>query len=444
MNREKNELTGLAESLVAYAKKQGADEAEVSLGQGTEFSVDVRNGQIEKLVEAGSKSLSIRIIKDKKTATAGSSDFNAETLHRLVDNALKRAEHSSSDPFAGLPEYESGAAIVDSDALKINDPALAEVTPATKIALAKRLEEICLKDQRITNSYGASFGDYSGVKILVNSNGFSGSYRRTNVGLGVYLQAGEGDAKVEDGWSESNCYFQNLWTPEQIAESAIHRVTRLIGAKKVNTQNVPVVLEPKMTRSILSFLYQCVNGNAIYMKQSFLVGKIGEKIANESITVVDDGLMPGAPGTRPYDGEGVPIRKNVVIENGVLKTYLTDTYSARKLAMKSTGNASGANNFYMEKGAFSQSDIIRSVQNGLLLTSTMGQGTNPVTGDFSRGAFGMWIENGEIAYPVAEITISGNLATMLKNIDMIGTDLRLNSSIAGPTIKIAEMTIAGQ
>ncbi|MFZ5518726.1 MAG: TldD/PmbA family protein [Candidatus Zhuqueibacterota bacterium] len=444
MNREKNELTGLAESLVAYAKKQGADEAEVSLGQGTEFSVDVRNGQIEKLVEAGSKSLAIRIIKDKKTATAGSSDFDAETLHRLVDNAIRRAENSSADPFAGLPEYEKDMAIVDSDKLNIYDPSLAEVKPESKIALAKRLEEICLKDQRITNSYGASFGDYAGLSILVNSNGFSGSYRRTTAGLSVYLQAGQGDEKVEDGWSESNCYFGKLWTPEQIAEMAVHRVTRLIGAKKVKTQNVPVVLEPKMARSILSFLYQCLNGNAIYMKQSFLVGKIGEKIANDFITVVDDGLMPGAPGTRPYDGEGVPVRKNVVVENGVLKTYLTDTYAGRKLDMKSTGNASGANNFYLEKGAFSQQDIIRSVQNGLLLTSTMGQGTNPVTGDFSRGAFGMWIENGEIAYPVAEITISGNLATMLKNIEMIGNDLRFNSSIAGPTIKIAEMTIAGQ
>ena len=443
MSQEKNELIGLAESLVTYAKKKGADEVEVSMGQGTEFSVDVRNGDIEKLVEAGSKSLSIRIIKDKKTASVGSSDFDKETLHRLVDNAVKRADYSSRDPFAGLPEYDKDAAIIDYEKLDIYDPSIENIKLDQKIGLVKKVEEICLKDKRISNSYGASFGNYSGLSVLVNSNGFSGFYRRTSCGLGIYLQAGEGDNKVEDGWSESSRYFNKLWTPEQIAEAAIHRVTRLIGTKKVKTQNVPVVLEPNMTRSILAFLYQCVNGDSIYMKQSFLVDKIGETIASDTITIVDDGLMPGAPGTRPYDSEGVSIRKNTVIDSGVLKTYLTDTYAARKLKMKSTGNASGANNFYLEKGKYSPEEIIQSVENGLLLTSTMGQGTNPVNGDFSRGAFGMWIENGKISYPVAEITISGNLATMLKNIDMIGNDLRFNSSIAGPTIKIGEMTIAG-
>lgn len=444
MSLDKNELIGLAEKLVTYAKNKGADEVEVSLGQGTEFSVDVRNGDIEKLVEAGSKSLSIRLLKDQKTAAVSSSDFDQDTLHRLIDNAVKRAEYSSSDPFAGLPAFEKDAGIVDYEKLNIYDPSIAEVKPDHKIELAKTLEGICLKDKRISNSYGASYGDYSGLSVLVNSNGFSGFYKRTSCGLGVYLQGGEGDNKVEDGWSESNRYFEKLWTPEQIAEIAVHRVTRLIGAKKVKTQNVPVVLEPSMTRSILSFLYQCVNGDSIYMKQSFLVDKVGEKIASDSISIVDDGLMPGAPGTRPYDSEGVPVRKNIVVQNGVLKTYLTDTYAARKLNMKSTGNASGTNNFYLENGTFSPEEIIRSVKNGLLLTSTMGHGTNPVTGDFSRGAFGIWIENGELAYPVAEITVSGNLASMLQNIEMVGDDLRLKSSIAGSTIKIGEMTIAGQ
>ena len=320
---------------------------------------------------------------------------------------------------------------------------MAELQPEQKIELARQTEAICLKDKKISNSYGANFSNYSGETILVNSFGFSGSYQRTSCNLGVYLQAGEGDNKVEDGWYEGEHYFKNLWAPEKIARIAIHRVTRLIGAKKVKTQNVPVVFEPSMTRSILAFLYQCINGRAIYMKQSFLLDRIGEKIANENITIIDDGLMPGAPGTKPFDGEGVPIRNNVVVEKGILKTYLTDTYSGRKLKMKSTGNASGANNFYLEKGEFSSEEIIKSVDNGLLLTSTMGQGTNPATGDFSRGAFGLWIENGKIAYPVAEITISGNLAQMLNSIEMIGNDLRFNRSIAGPTVKIREMTVSG-
>lgn len=442
MNTNK-ELLGLAESLVKYGRKKGADEVEVNIGLSREFSVDVRNGDIEKLQEAGDKGLSIQIIKDKKTANVNSSDFNKETLTSLIDNAMKRAEVSSSDPFAGLAEYDKDAKLTDWKKLDIFDNSLETLTPEKKIELAKKTEAIALKDNRVSNSYGSGFSNSSSETILVNSNGFSGSYKRTNCSLGVYLQAGEGDNKVESGWYESSRHFDKLWKPEKIAETAVERVTRMINPRKVKTQKVPVVMEPSMTRSLLSFLYQCINGRSIYMKQSFLVDKIGEKIADTGITIVDNGLKPGAPGTRPFDGEGVPVTKKVVVDQGVLKTYLTDTYSARKLKMKSTGNASGANNFYMKEGKYSPEEIIKSVDNGLLLTRTMGQGTNPVNGDISRGAFGLWIENGKIAYPVAEITIAGNLAEMLNDIEMIGNDLRFNSSIAGPTIKVGEMTISG-
>lgn len=440
---DKKKLLNLAESLVKYGRNHGADEIEVSIDTSTEFSVNVLKGEIEKLVEAGSKGLGIRIIKDKKTATVSSSDFNNETLHHLIDDAIKRAELSSPDPFAGLPQLESETKIVAAKELHIFDRQIAELTPEKKIELARQTEAICFKDGRIKNSYGATFGSYVGDTMLVNSYGFTGSYEQTSCSLGVYLQAGEGDHKVEDGWFEGERYFSKLWTPEQIATMAIHRVTRLIGAKKIATQNVPVVLESSMSPNILAFLYQCVNGNAIYMKRSFLVDKIGEKIANENVTIIDDGLLPGAPGTKPFDGEGVPSRKNVVVDRGVLKSYLMDTYSARKLNMKSTGNASGPNNFYLEQGSYTPEEIIKSVDNGLLLTGTMGQGTNQVTGDFSRGAFGMWIEKGEIAYPVSEITISSNLAQMLMNIDMIGNDLRFTGSICGPTVRIKEMTVGG-
>jgi len=443
MSENSKELIGLAESLVKLTRKKGADEVEVNIVQGRGFSVDVRNGKIEKLEEAGDKEISIRLIKDKKTATVDSSDFHMETLNQLISNAIKRAEVSSPDPFAGLPEFNKSVEMANWQELDIYDPSMEELTPEQKIEFARKTEAVCLKDNRISNSYGASFSNSTSETLLVNSLGFAGTYKRTSCNAGVYLQAGDGDNKVEDGWFEVNRYFKNLWQPEKIAEIAIHRVTRLINPQKVKTQNVPVVLEPGMTRSILAFLYQCINGRAIYMKQSFLLDKIGESIANKGITIVDNGLLPGAPGTRPFDGEGVPVRKNVVVDRGVLKTYLTDAYSGRKLKMKSTANASGANNFYLEKGKYSPEEIIKSVNNGLLLTSTMGQGTNPATGDYSRGAFGMWIENGKITFPVAEITISGNLAQMLKNIEMVGNDLRFDRSITGPTVKIGEMTVSG-
>ncbi len=443
MNPKTEGLMGLAEFLVGSAIKNGADEAEVSIHFDRGFSVDVRQGEIEKLEEAGDKEMSIRLIKDKKTATIDSSDFSKPVLEQLIKNAISRAEASSPDPFAGLPEFDSSIKLVDWQELAIFDETIEGLTPEQKIDYARQIEAICLSDKRISNSHGASFSNFTSETILVNSFGFSGCYQRTGCEAGVHLQAGDGDNKVEDGWYESSRFFKNLWSPEKIAATAIQRVTRLINPRKVKTQNVPVVLEPNIARSLLGFFYQCINGEAIYMKQSFLVNKINEKIAGEGITIVDDGLIPGAPGSKPFDGEGVPIRKTVVVEKGILKTYLTDAYSARKLNRKSTGNASGGNNFHLQPGSYSPQEIIKSVDKGLLLTGTLGQGTNPATGDFSRGAIGLWIENGVVTFPVAEITVSGNLSQMLKNIEMIGNDLRFTRSLAGPTIKIGEMTVSG-
>ncbi|MBC8183537.1 TldD/PmbA family protein [candidate division KSB1 bacterium] len=443
MSKMEKNIVELAESLVEYTTKKGADEVEVHIGQGWGFSVDVRNGEIEKLEEAGDKQIFIRLIKDKKTAIVDSSDFNKDTLYHLIINAIKRAEFSSPDPYAGLPEFDKSIEMADWKKLNIYDPSMDELSPEKKIEFAREIEKICLADQRISNSYGATFYDSSSETILVNSYGFCGTYKRTSCGAGVHLQAGGINNKVEAGWYDNSCYFKNLWQPEKIAQKAIHRVTRLMNPKKVKTQNVPVVLEPGVTRTILGFLYQCINGKAIYMKQSFLLDKIGESITSKGITIIDDGLLPGASGTKPFDEEGVPVRKNVVVDNGILKTYLTDEYSGRKLSVKSTGNASGANNFYLKNGNYEPEEMIKSVDNGLLLTGTMGQGTNAATGDFSKGVSGLWIENGEVIFPVAEAAVSGNLAQMLKDIVMVGNDLRFDRSITGPTVKIGEMTVSG-
>ena len=353
MSKTNKQIIELAESLIKHARKKGANEIEINIVHGRSFEVDVCNGEKEKLVEAGDNEMSLRIIKDKKTASVNSSDFNKDTLQHLIDNAIKRADVSSPDSFAGLPELEKNIELADWKKLAIFDPKMEELTAEQKIEQAKKTEAICLKDKRIINSYGAGLTNSNLEIILVNSFGFCGAYKTTNCSLGIYLQAGEGDNKVEDGWYENSHSFDKLWQPERIAKTAIHRVSRLINPKKVKTQNVPVVLEPSMTSSILSFLYQCVNGRAIYMKQSFLVDKIGETIAKQNVNIVDNGLIPAAMGSKPFDSEGVPINKNVVVNNGVLKTYLTDTYSARKLKMKSTGNDSGANKFYIEKGKYS-------------------------------------------------------------------------------------------
>jgi PmbA protein len=418
----------------------------VGVGDGQEFSVDVRRGDIESLVEAGSRAMGLRIIKDGKTAFASSSDLTEETLTRLIRNAVKRAELGSHDPFAGLPELS--ARPIDPESLDLFDPEVPDLQAIIKIDLALEAERAALADKRITNSFGASFTTHEVHSVLASSNGFSGEFRKTFCGLSLGLQAGETDDMVEDFWFSSETHFADLETPEQVARKAVERTVRQLNPRKIRTQKVPVIFEPLMTSSLLGFLFGCVAGSSIYQKASFLDGKLGRTIGSDLVTVVDDGLMPGRMGTGPFDAEGVPSQRTVVVNKGVLESYLNNTYSARKLGQATTGNSDGGgvgpNNFYMEAGSHTPEDIIRSCAKGLLLIRTLGHGLNSVTGDISRGAFGLWIEKGEIAYPVSEITISGNLGDMLKGVEMVGSDLEFRGSICGPTIKVAEMTVAGE
>lgn len=441
-------LRDLAGSLVEYARKCGADEAEVSISDGYEFNVDVRRGRIETLVEADSRSAGLRVIKDRKTAYASSSDLDMGTLRRLVRNAVRRAELGSVDEFAELAPLSKER--VDAAALNLYDPAIAGLDSKTKIDLALRTERAALRDKRITNSYGATFASNEIRSVLALTNGFVGEFEQTYCGLGVGLQAGGTDDRVEDSWSSSKRHFRDLETPEEIARKAVERTVRQLHPRKVPTQNVPVIFEPTQTAWLMGFLFGCVTGTAVYQKSTFLEGKLGQRIGNERITVIDDALMPGALGSHPFDSDGLPCRRTVVVEKGVLRSYLCNYYAARKLGLRSTGSADGGGvapaNFYLEPGpgASPAADIIAETKKGLLLIRTIGHGLNGVTGDISRGAFGLWIEDGRIAYPVSEITISGNLGRILEAIEAVGTDIDFNSSITGPTVKVAEMTVAGQ
>ncbi|MCJ7581165.1 MAG: TldD/PmbA family protein [Candidatus Aminicenantes bacterium] len=444
--KDSKDFQALAENLVEYGRKNGADEIEVSAYEGSEFSVDIRLGQVENLVEAGSCGLSFRIIKDQKTAFATSSDLTETTLHRLAKNAIERAELANSDEFAGLPELKK----MESDivSLKLYDPNISSLESKKKIDLALETERIALKNPSITNSHGSSFETREVQTILANSKGFSKGYKETFFSLGVGLQGGETDEKVEDYWGSSSRFFNELDSPEEIAKHAVERTLRQLNSKKIKTQNIPVIFEPLMTSWLLGFLFSCIAGTSVYQKTTFLSDKLGKKIGNENISVVDDGLIPGKLGTNPFDSEGVPTQRTQVIDKGVLKNFLCDTYSARKLNLKTTGNSEGnsvgPNNFYLEPGRSTPHEIIASLDKGLILIRTIGHGLNPVTGDISRGAFGLWVEKGEIVYPVSEITISGNLGTVLNSVEEIGSDLEFRRAVTGPTIKIAEMTVAGE
>jgi len=439
-------LLGLAERIVSLGKECGADEVEATVSDGREFSVDVRQGQIENLVEAGSRFLSFRVIKDQKTAHATSSDLQDETVQRLIRNAVIRAALGSRDECAGLPLISSDK--VDIPSLRLFDPEVPKLEAAPKIRLALETERIALEDKRITNSHGASFITNEVTTVLAGSNGFLGSYDQTFCSLSVGLQAGETDDRVEDYWVSVDRFFKNLEPPETVAKKAVERTVRQLHPRKIRTQTVPVIFEPGMTDWLVGFLFACVSAVAVYQKTTFLAGRLGERIGNENITIMDDGLMPGRLGSRPFDSEGVPCGKTTVFEQGVLRRYLCNTYAGRKLKLATTGNSDGTgigpNNFYLLPGNASPQEIIASTERGLVLTRTIGHGLNPVTGDISRGAFGLWVEGGEIAYPVSEVTIAGNLEQILNQVEMVGNDLDFRSPVCGPTIKIGALTVAGE
>jgi len=445
-SNDSSPLRDLAESLVAFGKNCGADEIEISIHESDDFGVDVRLGEVENLIEAGSRFLSLKVIKEQKTVYASSSDLLEETLVALVRNAIQRASFSSTDEFSGLPPIQPLA--VDISSLRLYDPEIPELDIDKKINIALQTEKIALADRRITNSHGASFETTILKTILANSYGFLEEYKESLCSLSVGLQAGQTDSKVEDSWFSAKRHFKELESPEEVAKTAVERTIRQLNPKKIMTQKAPVIFEPMMTSWLLGFLFACVSGMSIYRKASFLVGKLGKKIGSEKINIYDDGLMPAGLGTKPFDAEGIPCQKTTVVEKGMLKNYLCNSYASRKLNLLSTANSSGTgvapHNFYLQAGLKSPETIITSMDKGLILIRTLGHGLNPITGDISRGAFGLWVEKGEIVYPVAEITISGNLSEILRGVESIGNDLEFRSPFAGPTIKIEELLIAGE
>lgn len=434
-------LQTLAERLVAYGRKHGASQIEVAIEEGRERNVFVFEGEVQNLTESGTRGVAIRVFVDGKAANASSSDLAEATLTSLVDGAIARARLGSADPFAGLPELEPVR--VKAEELGLYDPAIAELATERMIERARELEAVGLGDRRIHRSLGATVATREESRILVNSQGFASSFRRSGISCNVGFQTGEGQNLVQEYWSDASRRLADLEPAEKVARTAVQRTVRLVGARPVPTQKVPMVLEPPMTAWMLGFLAQCVAGASIARRQSLFVDRLGRQVGGELVDIVDDGLLKGGLGTEPFDGEGVPCRLVPVVEKGVLRNYLLDTYWGRKLKLRSTGNAGGPNNLYWKAGTSTPAEIVGSVDRGLLLTGTIGLGLMPTTGDMSVGAFGLWIEKGEIVHPVAEVTISGNLGELLQGVQMVGNDLVLRDTIAGPTIKVAEITVGG-
>jgi PmbA protein len=409
-------------------------------------------GEVEKISQAGEKRLGLRLFFGNSSGSASTSDISKNSIEKLVDDTIRVAKVTAQDPHGGLPEAAALARNLPD--LDLSDETARGISVDEKIQIALDAENSALAyDPRISNSEGAEFSNQFGRVIYASSQGFSGEYSGSTFGHSVAPVAKQNGTMQRDYWYSSNRKFAKLESPRSVGEKAAQRVLRRLGARKVKTCAVPVVFDPEMAASLLRNLASALSGYALYKGASFLTGKLGTRIGSDLLTVIDDGTIPGALGSRPFDGEGLPTRKKIVVDRGELRSYLLDSYSARKLGMKSTGNASRSvgdapgvapANFYLEAGKDSPEAIIGSVKSGLYVTEMIGFGVNMVTGDFSRGAAGLWIENGELAYPVEEITVAGNLKDIFQNIEMVGSDLEMRGRIAAPTLKISQMTVAGE
>ena len=451
------DLESLAADAVAQAMKAGASDAEAVVREGDEFSVNVRMGEVETLKESGSRGLGLRVFLGLRSASTSTSDLTPDGIRQLVEGALALAKFTEEDPFTGLPETAEFGSIPGDLHLYYDD--VYSLEGPERIEWARRAEAAALAaDPRITNSDGGSFDAATGRKVLATSRGFVGGYRTSYAGVSAAPLAMDANGQMQrDGWWSGARRLADLESPESIGQEAARRTVRRLGARKVPTQRVPIVFAPEVARSLIGSVFEAASGDAIWRSASYLAGRLGQQIAAPTLHLVDDNTMllptgAGGFGTSPFDGEGLPSLRTVVVENGVLQTYLLNTYAARKLGMKSTHNASrglagtpgiGCGNLYLEPGTLTPEEIIAGVPAGLYVTSLMGFGVNVVTGDYSRGATGLWIENGQLTHAVEEVTIAGNLAEMLKNVNAIGNDLVFRGSVASPTLRIDGMTLAG-
>ena len=447
------DLKELATDIVRRATAAGATAAECVIREGDEFSTVVRLGQVETLKEAGSRAIGVRVFYGQRAASTYSSDFSKEGIERMLNSALALAKITSEDPYSGIPDAAKLGQLQGD--LNLYHEDVYSLPGPDRIDYARRAEKAALDtDPRMKNSDGGSFDAASGRKVLANSHGFVGEYRRSYCSVAAVPIAQDDAGNMQrDYWFSVSRSLAKLDSPESVGKEAARRTLRRLGARKVKTARVPVVLDPLVATSMLEHIFEGVNGDSVYRGASFLAGKLGQKIASDHVTVIDDGTIPGGFGTSPFDGEGIPTRRTMVIENGVLNSYLLNTYAAKKLSLETTANASrglagtpgiGPGNYFLKPGLRAPESLIGDIREGLYVTEFLGMGVNLVTGDYSRGASGLWIVNGELTYPVEEITVAGNLKDIFMNISEIASNLEFRGAVASPTIRIDGLTVGGE
>lgn len=443
------DIKDIAGRLVKTCLKKGADAAEVYIESGRNLSLAVRKGDIETVEEAASSGAGIRVFVKGRMAFASSNDLGDKALADAVGRAIDFAKVTTADPNNVLPD-DPGV----TDVAGLYDPRIAQVPMDEKIELAKRVEALALKDPRITKSDGANYGESEGEVVIANSNGLLKSFRSAGCGYGVSVVAEKGQQKSSGGESCSRRFYADLKPPEEVAEKAAQEASETLDPRPVKTQRAPVIFHADVARALLGGILGAVNGERVLQGASFLGQKMGQRIASELVTIIDDGTRAKGMASAPFDGEGVPTQKRAIVEAGVLRGFMYNTAVGRRAGVPSTGNASrggfdslpgiGPHNFFMAAGAAKYGDLIAATKTGLLVKGVTGYGINPVNGNFSGGASGFWIEDGKIAFPVRGLTIAGTAEEILNGIDLVADDLDMARSMAAPTLRIKVLQIGGE
>ncbi len=447
MSAENDALTLLSD-LVAKAQGAGADAADAVLVNNTSLSVAMRLGRTEKVERSESGDIGLRVLIGKRQAFVSSSDRGSLALDELVERAVAMARSVPEDPYCGLAEPEQ--LIQTLPVLDIFDPT--EPTAERLVDLARRAEEAARSVPGVSNSEGADAGWGRSLIAMAASNGFANSYWVSHSSLSASVLAGDPAQGMERDYDYSaTVYAADLAAPEQVGLSAGQRAVRRLGARKAKTSRVPVVLDPRVSGGIISHLAGAINGAGIARGTSFLKDRLGQPVLAKGLTVIDDPHRARGLRSKPCDGEGLPNRRRAIVEDGVLTTWILDLRSARQLGLTSTGHASrgtggppgpATSNLWLQPGPLSVADLIADIDQGFYVTEMFGHGVNGLTGDYSRGAAGFWIENGEIAYPVNEVTVAGNLKDMFLNMTP-ASDLTFRYGTDAPTLRIEGMTLAG-
>lgn len=441
-------LVERAAALVEAAKAAGADAADAVAIQGVSESVEIREGAVEESERAENSDLGLRVFVGARSAIVSSNDMDNRAFPALAERAVAMARVAPENPMSGLADPAQFAN--GENDLDLLDPTVLDTDRL--IDMAKTAEGAAFDVQGITKSGGATASTGLAGVGVVTSNGFAGSYQRSRFGLSATAIGGEGTGMERDYDFSATVHFAELDDPENIGRSAANRTLRRLNPRQMETRTAPVIFENRVASSLLSDLSGAINGSAIVRGASFLADKLGEPIMPADITVRDDPCIPRRLGSRPFDGEGVVAQPLDLVEEGTLKSWLLDSATARELGLDTNGHATrtvstapspGATNVTLLGGDGSLQDMIAHIGTGLLVTSAFGRGVNLVTGDYSRGVSGLWFENGEIAYPVSEITIAGHLDTMFKALEAAG-DLVIRGAVNAPSLLVGDMTIAGQ